>query len=162
MWPGSGHLHPNGGFFHPHFPSRPAHCLLVCYGMRRTRMHPQCPLPFFFFSDSSPLLAPKRVKMIPVWELTPTAVTTIRPDPSMTCVPASEREEGREIFLWFGFGVLCLRAIPRSTQGTMPCWGLNPNFLHSNHVLAHGVSELFLFLFFNYLDILWCEIENAK
>lgn len=43
--------------------------------------------PFFSFFSSSSVPAPSRVKMIPVWELTPTAVTTIRPDPSITWVP---------------------------------------------------------------------------
>lgn len=43
--------------------------------------------PFFsFFSSSSPP-APSKVKMIPVWEFTPTAVTNIRPEPSITWVP---------------------------------------------------------------------------
>lgn len=41
-------------------------------------------LPFLsFFSSSSPP-APSKVKMMPVWEFTPTAVTTILPEPSMT------------------------------------------------------------------------------
>ena len=39
----------------------------------------------FFSSSWSP--APRRVKMMPVWELRPTADTTILPDPSITWVP---------------------------------------------------------------------------
>lgn len=49
-------------------------------------------LPFLsFFSSSSPP-APSRVKMMPVWEFTPTAVTSIRPEPSMTWVPEKRQE----------------------------------------------------------------------
>lgn len=51
------------------------------------------PSPFLsFFSSSSPL-APSKVKIIPVWEFTPTAVTTIRPEPSMTWVPGKAKAE---------------------------------------------------------------------
>lgn len=42
---------------------------------------------FLTFFSSSFSLAPSRVKMIPVWELRPTADTTILPDPSITWVP---------------------------------------------------------------------------
>lgn len=42
---------------------------------------------FLTFFSSSFSLAPSRVKMMPVWELRPTADTTILPDPSMTWVP---------------------------------------------------------------------------
>lgn len=54
----------------------------------RKRQVQGTPLPFFTFFSSSPSPAPKRVKMIPVWELMPTAVTTILPEPSITWVPA--------------------------------------------------------------------------
>ena len=46
--------------------------------------------PFFIFFSSfstSSAAAPRRVKMIPAWELTPTAVTRILPLPSITWVP---------------------------------------------------------------------------
>lgn len=49
----------------------------------------------FSFSSSSPP-APSKVKMIPVWEFTPTAVTTILPEPSITCVP----ERLNQDFYW--------------------------------------------------------------
>lgn len=48
--------------------------------------------PFFIFlmaCSCSSTAAPSSVKMMPAWELTPTAVTTILPLPSMTCVPDS-------------------------------------------------------------------------
>lgn len=47
-------------------------------------------LPFFIFFISASCwstAAPKSVKMIPACELTPTAVTSILPEPSITCVP---------------------------------------------------------------------------
>lgn len=53
---------------------------------RESRLHTtvSAALPFLsFFSSSSPP-APSKVKMMPVWEFTPTAVTTILPEPSMT------------------------------------------------------------------------------
>ena len=53
---------------------------------RESRLHTMVSavLPFLsFFSSSSPP-APSKVKMMPVWEFTPTAVTTILPEPSMT------------------------------------------------------------------------------
>lgn len=46
-----------------------------------------CVLLFLTFFSSSFSLAPSRVKMMPVWELRPTADTTILPDPSITWVP---------------------------------------------------------------------------
>ena len=44
-------------------------------------------IPFFSFPSSSTSPAPSRVKMMPVCELTPTAVTSILPEPSITWVP---------------------------------------------------------------------------
>uniref|UniRef100_A0A6B0UWQ1 Uncharacterized protein n=1 Tax=Ixodes ricinus TaxID=34613 RepID=A0A6B0UWQ1_IXORI len=42
---------------------------------------------FFFCSLFSVWAAPSRVRMMPAWELTPTAETSTFPLPSMTCVP---------------------------------------------------------------------------
>lgn len=47
----------------------------------------------FFTSSCSP--APRRVKMMPVWELRPTADTTILPDPSITWVPEERFKKAR-------------------------------------------------------------------
>lgn len=52
--------------------------------------------PFFSFFSSSSVPAPSRVKMIPVWELTPTAVTTMRPEPSITWVPVREQQRRQQ------------------------------------------------------------------
>ena len=51
---------------------------------------------FSSLSPSPSSLAPRSVKMIPVWEFTPTAVTTIFPDPSITWVP--ERSSINTVF----------------------------------------------------------------
>lgn len=49
--------------------------------------------PFFSFPSSSISPAPSRVKMMPVCEFTPTAVTSILPEPSITWVPAQPAEK---------------------------------------------------------------------
>lgn len=92
-------------------------CLLACpWGQEGRESHSECLLPFFFFSSSSPSLAPKRVKMIPVWELIPTAVTNIRPEPSMTWVPVGERRR------WEECCVLHLGLLQCKTQTSfLPC-----------------------------------------
>lgn len=52
--------------------------------------------PFFSFTSSSMSPAPSRVKMMPVCELTPTAVTSILPEPSITWVP----KDPNRGFIW--------------------------------------------------------------
>ncbi len=107
--------------------------------------------PFFtFFSSSSP--APKRVKMIPVWEFRPTALTNIRPDPSITWVP--ERKQKRYqwispyqwnyIFLDSNFNIIAITTIikadsnwiksqlPSSTTTTTIPGGLVVRIRHSH------------------------------
>lgn len=55
---------------------------------------------FLTFFSSSFSLAPSRVKMMPVWELRPTADTNILPDPSITWVPG-ERSHQTQLKLVF-------------------------------------------------------------
>lgn len=95
-------------------------CFLVCpRGWEGRDFHSECPLPFFFFSSSSPSLAPKRVKMIPVWELTPTAVTTIRPEPSMTWVPMRKETKRVVVFLYLDM-FWCETQVGNSPLSSLP------------------------------------------
>lgn len=112
-------------------PSDMLPCLLACpWGQERRESHSECLLPFFFFS-SSPSLAPKRVKMIPVWELTPTAVTNIRPEPSMTWVPVGERRRWEECRVLHLAMLQCKHRLPSSPmnndtqqrEGKVKSWG---------------------------------------
>lgn len=55
----------------------------------------------FFWASSSLCAAPNRAKIIPAWELIPTAATTIRPLPSITWVPDSNIGSlSRPFFTW--------------------------------------------------------------
>lgn len=59
-------------------------------------------LPFLFsFFSSSTSPAPSKVKMIPVWELMPTALTTIFPEPSITWVPGKIPHCWTHFSSWF-------------------------------------------------------------
>lgn len=65
--------------------------------------------PFFTFFSSFSLLAPKREKMIPVWEFRPTAVTSIRPDPSITWVPEwNQKERSISVNSWYQYLWNCI------------------------------------------------------
>lgn len=66
------------------------HLKIVCCNIN---LISHIPFRFFLISCScSSTAAPRRVKMIPACEFTPTAVTTIFPLPSITCVPGTNNK----------------------------------------------------------------------
>lgn len=72
------------------WPSKTSTYVLFLFFPRRVSQALSHVLLFLTFFSSSCSLAPSRVKMMPVWELRPTADTSIRPDPSITWVPGGK------------------------------------------------------------------------
>lgn len=119
---------------------------------------------FLTFFSSSFSLAPSRVKMIPVWELRPTADTTILPDPSITWVPekryknqvlqkgtCSQNYQTDSHITWQSMG-------QRQTVGWSSNKGLNPG-----HLCLYLQSKIFFnILVWKVINVLNQNIHSLK